>query len=447
MRILIIGALIFIAGCKSSSQPQYEHKILPASKTNSSPVEIAEQQTVKIELTDGKLTLQQATAATLLHNPRLKAYDLDRRISEARQIQAMATPNPELEMEVENFGGTGDFSGLDSAEVSLQLSQIIELGGKLEKRKKIASLDSDIAEQSYNAAKLQILAELTTAYIDAAKMQKMVDISQELLQWVEQSHEMLARKVAAGVGSDIDLKRAAMELSSAKMRHNELLLDFERTKTSLSSFWAAEQVRFEGIEANFQASTKLPDFDKLKQKLNENPQLLLLKTEIEKNKAAIDIERANSMPDITIGGGIKYDNDTDDKAFIVGVSIPLPITNTNRGQRLEATHNLAKTHQLKRQQQIELQNVFNEISSSLINSSTKAMELENNILPQAREILNGLQNAHRRAAITYWELLDARKSYLENQAEYIEAISEYQKSMVLIHTITGQKPNTTNFNR
>ncbi len=104
----------------------------------------------------GSITLRQALALALMHNPELKAFSWDVRVSEARQLQASLWPNPELEVEVEEVGGQGQRSGFDAAETTIQLSQLIELGDKRNKRTKLASMEKELAGWDYEARRLDV---------------------------------------------------------------------------------------------------------------------------------------------------------------------------------------------------------------------------------------------------------------------------------------------------
>ncbi len=99
----------------------------------------------------GAITLRQALALALMHNPELKAFSWDVRVSEARRLQASLWPNPELEVEVEEVGGSGERSGFDGAETTIQLRQLIEMGDKSGKRTRLASLEKELAGWGYEA--------------------------------------------------------------------------------------------------------------------------------------------------------------------------------------------------------------------------------------------------------------------------------------------------------
>ena len=72
----------------------------------------------------GVLTLKQALAAGLMHNPELASFAWDVRAAEARELQAGLLPNPELSTEVENFGGNNEMNGFKSADTTVSISQL-----------------------------------------------------------------------------------------------------------------------------------------------------------------------------------------------------------------------------------------------------------------------------------------------------------------------------------
>ena len=80
------------------------------------------------------LTLPQALQRTLQHDTRLQAFPYQLRMAEAAQLQASITPNPELDVSLENVLGTGDSRGVAGPELTLSLSQQIELGDKRQRR-------------------------------------------------------------------------------------------------------------------------------------------------------------------------------------------------------------------------------------------------------------------------------------------------------------------------
>src|SRR5437660_1513548 len=110
------------------------------------------------------LTLPQALALALLQNPELRAFAWEVRVAEARTLQAGLRPNPELGLDIENVAGTGAFQGGRSAETTLRLSQVIELGGKRARRLRVAALERDLAAWDYETKRVEVLTAVAQAF-------------------------------------------------------------------------------------------------------------------------------------------------------------------------------------------------------------------------------------------------------------------------------------------
>ena len=120
----------------------------------------------------GPITLRQALALALLHNPELKIFSWDVRVSEAKQLQASLLPNPKFQVEVEEVGGAGPRSDFDASETTIQLSQLIELGNKRSKRTKLASMEKELAGWDYEAKRLDVFTEVAKAFAEVLAAQE-----------------------------------------------------------------------------------------------------------------------------------------------------------------------------------------------------------------------------------------------------------------------------------
>ncbi|MFA5253008.1 MAG: TolC family protein, partial [Phycisphaerae bacterium] len=97
---------------------------------------------------------------------------METRVAEARELQAGLWPNPALEIGVEDVGGSGGRSGFNAAETTIQLSQLIELGDKAQKRRNVASLEKELTGWDYEAKRLEILTEASKAYVELLAIQE-----------------------------------------------------------------------------------------------------------------------------------------------------------------------------------------------------------------------------------------------------------------------------------
>ncbi len=88
----------------------------------------------------------------------LKAQD-------ARVALAGLRPATEASMELENVLGSGETRGLDAAEATFALSQVIELGGKRNFRTAAAQAGRNVLSVEQQAVQLDVLAEVTRRFI------------------------------------------------------------------------------------------------------------------------------------------------------------------------------------------------------------------------------------------------------------------------------------------
>ena len=91
------------------------------------------------------VTLEQAIARALDASPTIKSRDELVGGADAGVRQSGVLPNPEIDVELENFAGSGPFNSLDEAELTLGVSQRIERSGKRDGRVAIAKAERDIA--------------------------------------------------------------------------------------------------------------------------------------------------------------------------------------------------------------------------------------------------------------------------------------------------------------
>ncbi|MBC8391858.1 MAG: TolC family protein [Deltaproteobacteria bacterium] len=413
-----------------------ESAVRPSSKHMEDNVSVTEP--------NGILTLGQVLTLTLLHNPELKVFSLETRAAEARELQAGLWPNPELEIEAENVGGTGELSGFDSAETTIQLSQLIELGGKSQKRRKVASFEKELAGLDYQNKRLEIFSDAAKAFISILKAQGNLELSNELLKLSRESFETVAKRVDAGKDSPIEKTRASVALSKMEVQNLKAQRNLEYSRKRLATFWGQDKPQFEQAAGNLEDIKPLPTLEGLSNQLKLNPEYTRWEAEIKKNQAVLNLEGAKTIGDITIGAGVQRFNETDDNAFVFGVSIPLPISDNNQGAKQEAILNLAKSREAQRVAWFKLQNEFNQTYQEFANSYSQATSLKSDVLPSAVEMFNAATRAYQEGKVDYLNVMDAQRTLFDVKNEYIESLAACHMARTDIERFIGSQIQTVN---
>ncbi len=442
--LLSVILSVFVSGCMEptahpswSTQPSSEQVL----NTSASSMEPSAGALNEYEITEpnGVLTLRQALALTLMKSPVLKAYSLETRAADARALQAGLRPNPELGIEVENVGGSGALSGFDGAETTIAISQLIELGNKAEKRKNVASLEKELSEWDYETRRIEILTHAGKAFIELLAAQERTKLLAELVKVSKQALNSVTQRVEAGKDSPLEKTKASVALSNLQIKYKQVMKELENAKKKLASFWGNELPLFTQARGQLETVSDIPEMDVLKQKLVRNPQLARWETEIARDKAAMRLAESKSVPDISIGGGVRRFSETDDNAFVFGVSIPLPLSDRNQGGRMEAAANLSKSYEQQRAARIEAMNQFNQIFTDLSVSLNKTKELQSSILPGAKEVFDASREAYAEGKIDYLNVLDAQRTYFIAQTDYLETLVAYHKAKTDMEGLVGDR--------
>jgi cobalt-zinc-cadmium efflux system outer membrane protein len=377
----------------------------------------------------GALTLQQALTLALAGNPELAGTSWDKKVGEARTLQASLPPNPELSVELEEFGGTGDLNGFDAAQSTVQLSQLIELGGKRTKRTRLAALENDLAGWDYEIKRIDALTEANKTFIDVLAAQEQVAVAEELVRLAARARETASERVLAGKVSPLEETKAGVALSETRIQLEKARSNFIATRKRLAAIWAETTPAFERVEGNLDSVLPIPSDETLKKYLERNPDLARWAKEMEQRTAIFDVEKAKRIPDLTVSGGVKQFADTNDAALVFGVSLPLPLFDRNQGGIQEAEYRQAKAREESRAARAKAASKLGDAYQALVFSYEESKSLKQDILPAAQGAFEAAEEGFREGKFSFLELLDAQRTLFESRGRYVESLSNYHKAV------------------
>lgn len=389
------------------------------------------------ESPSGSLTLEQALSFALKSSPEVAASVTEVLAREAKIIQAHVFQNPEIELEIENIFGNKDLKNFSSAESTLSIGQPVELGGKRSKRTNLASLDRDLAQWDLEGKKLDVLLEVTKSFIDVLSEQERVRLHEELVKLAEQSFSTASARVQAGKVSPIDETKAAAALSVVKIDLERARRSLNASSKKLSALLGGTYPAFSKAEGAFETGPVIPTYQELLERLHGNPDIARWQKETEQRSVALNLEKANRIPDPVLKGGIKRFSETGETAFVVGVSLPLPIFNTNKGAILEAERRLLKAEDEKKAAILRIQTALSDAYLIFSSSFTEATAFKGNVIPALQNTYDSVHEGYRYGKFGYLDVLDAQRELFESKVKYIEALAAYKKAYADIERLTG----------
>jgi len=383
-----------------------------------------------------ELTLRDALALALRHNPELAASGKERSAAEAAVLQAGALPNPVLDIGGDNLSNTRKAEAGDRTTV-IQIGQLIELGGKRDARVRAAEASRDLAGWDYEAKRIEILSAVAQRLVDVLAAQQRQTLAGEALALARQVADAVARRVQAGKVSPVEETKARLAQASAEVELEQARREGLAARSSLGALWSAPVLRFEKAVGDLEKTLSLPAYEQLAGRVRDNPELARWSSETARRQAAIDGEKAKSVPNVTLSAGVTRFSQFDDRAYMVGISVPLPLFDRNRGGILEASRRLDKAGDEQRAAEsrvlAELARTYQRVAA--IEGEIKT--LRNTLLPGAQSAFEAAVKGYELGKFGFLDVLDAQRTLFQARTQYLRALAEYQRGASEIERLVG----------
>lgn len=385
------------------------------------------------------LTLAQAIARALEKHPALATYDADQRAAEARFLTALERPNPDLEVELEDVLGSGEYRDFQSAVYNLGVSQLLELGGKRRLRGKVAESDIEAESLRYEVARREVMRETATRYVAILTAQATEENARELVKIAKEAAESVSELEAGGRGSAIDVKRTDLERKQTQLQLELRKRESEAARRQLAAMWGANEPGFDRVSGKLEnPGTDVSSLEGLRPGLEAHPSVALAEAGVVTAENSLTLERSKVTPDVAVGIAWRRDTAINDDAVVLNVSVPLPIWNRNEGGIAEAEAEIDRTQARVTQALTHLDLALSDAWGRLAAAHSEYRLVADDLLPAASELYDSLSESYRLGRTSYLELLDARRSLASLRRERIDALSKYHTARIEIEVLTGE---------
>jgi len=390
-----------------------------------------------IEEPRGQLDLTTALSLALLYNPDLAAFAWDIRAREAAVLQASLLPNPEAGVEVENFGGTGPFSGFGASETTIAVGQTILLGGKRQRRVDLARFNRDLAGWDYEVARVDIITRVGFDYVNTLAAQQRLEFARETTALAERVYSTIGQRVQAGKISPVEGTKARGDLAQARLELQRAERALIAARHRLASTWASVVPRFEAAAGDLARIRPPPPVEVLVQRIEDNPDLARWTTEMAMRSAAVALAKAEAVPDVTPFGGVRLLEGADETAFVAGVAMPLPIFDRNQGAILESRIRGTQAEQLRRAARVRVQTDLAVAHQALDAAYNDVLIVQTEIEPSALSALEAAEEAFRHGKIGALDLLDAQRTLFAARQQYVDVQASYHQIVIVVERLIG----------
>jgi cobalt-zinc-cadmium efflux system outer membrane protein len=386
--------------------------------------------------TDDTISFDIAIRKTLERNPALIAFGYQIEAQRGRVLQSELRPNPELGVVLENVAGTGPFSGVDGAEATISLAWVLERG-KRERRIDASRAGVSLLQTEAEIKRLDAAAETARMYLQSLANQAQLSQTDEAVRLSEKTVLAVRKRVQVGRTTAADLARAEVELSRMRLEREDLEHELKTSLRRLAAQWGDTQPVFTRVSGNMAELPTPNSFSSLLARIDENPSLARYLSEQRLREAELRLAQQGAKPNWRITAGIRQLQQTDDQAFMAGITIPLATRNRNQGRIAAARAALAMTDASRTATRVAIETQLFALYQELQHSLHRAATLRDEILPRVEKALDETERAYEMGRYSYFELRVAQADALRARTAVIVAIIDAHRNTIEIERLTG----------
>ncbi|WP_063551180.1 TolC family protein [Burkholderia territorii] len=427
LKLTLAAAVVFATAAAVHAQPPEVAAPVPASPPTAAGAALPSDAP-----SFSSLTLSDALAAAARNNPALRGARADVDASAGALMQAGVRPNPEVSLLQEGF------SRAERTSTAL-INQTIELGGKRRARVDVASYGREAANASLDEQGAAVRADVIAAFYGLLAAQRQLQVTEESAAIAARSAELAGRRAQAGKVSPVEATKAQVaaagvliEVTTARGR-----VDVAREKLNVAMGEARGDRRV--ALGDLETVPAVEPLSALTAQLDDAPLARVARAEMLRANASVSLERARRIPDVTVSAGVKRvtTGGVPDNQAVVGVSIPIPLFDTNRGALLEATHKAERASADLDRARMRLRLELAQAYANFDAAAQEARRLKTDILPGARLALDAMSRGYELGKFSFLDVLDAQRTLFQGQSQYVRALADAHAARADIGRLVG----------
>lgn len=328
-----------------------------------------------------------------------------------------------------------------------ELGWEIALSGKRKARANLAKNELARTEFEVRAFFEELRTQATIQYAEAIKNKMIEEIQKQSYRAMVDLAKSDSLRFQMGQISKVESIRSSLEAKSIKLEWKNASTEWYNSLEELKVFLGdSEKHSIYLPKGNLENATRMFEIETL---LEQAPYLRSDYLAIKQQQfvAEADVKRAKAERGIDLGLSVGVESDAFFNDIIVprpagtlvtfGLTIPLKFSNAKNSELKIAKIN---EEQAQLENQLALQEMNKEIVQAFRNYNNKLEQkelFENEMLEQAKEVLDGRLYSYKRGSSSLLELLEAQRVYNETQQNYVETLFESIIALVQLECTVG----------
>ena len=376
------------------------------------------------------MTFATAWNKALEANPGLKAAVFGVDAADGAILQSQARPNPELAFSQEDTRS-------DSRSSTLQINQLIELGGKREARIQVAESEKAVANALVLETRAALKSQVQIGFNELLLAQQREEFAKQTYELASRAHTAAKKRVEAGKVPPMEESRALVAQGNAQLELNQAKSAILVAQQQLAAFWGGSIGEIGVAVGDFGDIAEPPSFDHIDARLEDSPTISVARNTLTQTRASSELERTKRIQDPTLSLGVKRAKEVGRNQIVFGVSIPLPLFDRNAGNQLQALRKIDQAEQKLQEQRLQLQTQIFTARQQLISSNHQVSLLRGQVIPTAQSAYDVSVRGFELGKFNFLDVLDAQRTLFEGQRQLLEQLMASHRARAEIDRLLG----------
>lgn len=390
--------------------------------------------------------LRTAITQTVNMHPELRSFAIQTEMYSGYAQQAGITSRPQIDFTVEDALGTGDHSGLKSAQSTLSISWLLD-GDLVERKVKTAKHYGSTVAIEREVKALDLAAQTARYFVQVLVNKERLTLAKFSLAQANKSLIAIDKRVTVGKSSLVDKLKAKAEVAKRELVVEDLMHEVDASKYQLFAQWMQK----DSSNANNQEHKKIDvigsllslplsdnaDFNMLFNKLAQTPSVSIFATKQRIAQSEIELARIETKPLWQFSAGLRRYETTDDFGLVAGISIPFGESNQNKGKikALTASQNKLETESVALVHKLNTQLYV--LIEQLKHSHHVIQAVTDNIIPVLEQAFSEAEKAYTVGKYSYTDWMNTQQALLNAQSDLIAAYQNAHLNNIEIERLTG----------
>lgn len=378
-------------------------------------------------------TLAALTAEAARNNPELHSLEADVAAADGELVTAKTWENPQVTVTpgVYREPASGSFG-----HVGFQLNQTILFPGKRALLRAVAEKSVEGRALALVAFRTQLAIQVRRAFYELLAAREVVALQQQRLTLAQSFTDAAKKKVEGGFAPDFEQTKSEVELAAAQKALREAQAREAVARTTLNSLAGRKPDSPLDLTGALGETVSVPDKAALlSQALEHNPSLKIQQAEVERTGLSLALTKKSRLPDFTVGPTVEYQEP--EQVYGIGISLPLPLWNSKKGEVATATAEqkkaLAELEQLQREILRDATTAWQNLAAAKESLAFYTSALRDKL----KTSLDAAAQSYSQGQMPLLLYLETQRTYFDTQADYFDTLQKIFEARAELESAVG----------